>query len=290
MKTIEYVKKYNLSQTDKFSHKHFILDFGNDFISRLEVYRTFSTYSLTKFFALIDEMENKWNQINKKTAGNLPENVWDDIYYDIMLPTIDTEFPHVYEFKQKIDKSNLSQLNEMLMYELYPEMTKGYLSRIQEHHIGMAEFEWDHKYTDNSIGEFGLKPNYYYNLLETEINKKDSYTLYYLFDEFTYQLKKDAAEKAAVQFKIFIKERKKREQIFDWFDYVYSQGIKVNKNEYVYYFSTLNLTITAKEEEVKKNYRLLSMSKHPDKGGNKEDFVELTEAKNKCLEYLILSK
>ena len=44
------------------------------------------------------------------------------------------------------------------------------------------------------------------------------------------------------------------------------------------------------EDDIKKMYRLISMTKHPDKGGNHDEFIELTEAKNKCLEYLILTK
>ena len=47
MKPLDYIKKYNLSKGVDFSHPHFILDFGNDFVSRLEVYKTFSKYSLT---------------------------------------------------------------------------------------------------------------------------------------------------------------------------------------------------------------------------------------------------
>jgi hypothetical protein len=118
MKPLDYVKKYKLSETDVFSHKLFAIDFGNDFISRLEVYRTFSSYNLNKFFDLIDEMENRFSQIDKKTKGNLPEKLWYYMYDEIMIPNIDIEFPHIYEIKQKADKANINELKEMLAYEM----------------------------------------------------------------------------------------------------------------------------------------------------------------------------
>ncbi len=51
-------------------------------------------------------------------------------------------------------------------------------------------------------------------------------------------------------------------------------------------FVTLGLGSSAGLEEVKTAYRQLSLQHHPDKGGNKEKFIEVTEAKNKCLSYL----
>jgi len=283
MKTIDYVKKYNLSQTDKFSHKHFALDFGNDFISRLEVYRTFSKFSLSKFFDLLDEMENKWNQINKKTAGILPETLFNYIHSTIMMPSIDVEFPHIYETKIKSHNSDIEQLKVMVAEEL---SLSDYEIRLVLNDIA---FEWNRKYNDNSIGELGLEPNVDFKKIATMVNNKDSYILYYIFDELTYQLKKLGAAKAQVQFRIHVKERQRRENLFDWWSFIGSQEIKADKSQYQYYFSALNLTTESKEEDVKKMYRTLSMTKHPDKGGNKEEFVELTEAKNKCLEYLKLS-
>lgn len=50
-------------------------------------------------------------------------------------------------------------------------------------------------------------------------------------------------------------------------------------------FITLGLTEDASEEDVKKAYRKLSMEHHPDRGGNKEKFILITEAKNKCLSW-----
>lgn len=51
-------------------------------------------------------------------------------------------------------------------------------------------------------------------------------------------------------------------------------------------FATLQLESTATLDEVKTKYRELSFIHHPDKGGKQDEFIKLTEAKNKCLAYL----
>jgi len=38
--------------------------------------------------------------------------------------------------------------------------------------------------------------------------------------------------------------------------------------------------------EVKSAYKKLAILHHPDKGGKQEKFVEITESKNKCLNWL----
>ena len=44
-----------------------------------------------------------------------------------------------------------------------------------------------------------------------------------------------------------------------------------------------------KEDDIIKSFRQLSMQHHPDKGGNRDRFEEIVEAKNKCIEYIKLS-
>ena len=51
-------------------------------------------------------------------------------------------------------------------------------------------------------------------------------------------------------------------------------------------FEVLGLSVEATEEEVTQAYRRLAMQHHPDKGGKHEDFIKVTEAKNKCIIYL----
>lgn len=51
-------------------------------------------------------------------------------------------------------------------------------------------------------------------------------------------------------------------------------------------FTALGLTDSASVEDVKAAYRKLSFIHHPDKGGSQEKFIEITEARNKCLAYI----
>lgn len=46
------------------------------------------------------------------------------------------------------------------------------------------------------------------------------------------------------------------------------------------------LTESTTEKEVKSAYKKLAMRHHPDKGGKQAKFVEVTEAKNKCLAWI----
>lgn len=50
-------------------------------------------------------------------------------------------------------------------------------------------------------------------------------------------------------------------------------------------FQYLGLAENAKEEEIKQRYRELSLKVHPDRGGTQEEFIKLTEHKNKCLKW-----
>lgn len=50
-------------------------------------------------------------------------------------------------------------------------------------------------------------------------------------------------------------------------------------------FATLGLGDNATAEDVAKAYRKLSMETHPDRGGDKDKFIAVTEAKNKCMSW-----
>lgn len=50
-------------------------------------------------------------------------------------------------------------------------------------------------------------------------------------------------------------------------------------------FNYMGLPSTATEDEIRKRYREMSLACHPDKGGKQEEFILLTEHKNKCLSW-----
>lgn len=50
-------------------------------------------------------------------------------------------------------------------------------------------------------------------------------------------------------------------------------------------FQYLGLPEDATEEQIKQRYRVMSLKAHPDMGGSQEEFIRLTEHKNKCLSW-----
>jgi len=51
-------------------------------------------------------------------------------------------------------------------------------------------------------------------------------------------------------------------------------------------FEVLGVNKEASEEEIKSAYRKLALKHHPDKGGNKKEFIKITESYNKCMAYV----
>lgn len=88
-------------------------------------------------------------------------------------------------------------------------------------------------------------------------------------------------------------EYEKRKRIDEEFnDYFWSRNFysflfntKVS-NKPIESFNILGLNENATEDNVKISYRKLANIHHPDKGGKQEKFIEITDAKNKCLEWL----
>ncbi len=70
----------------------------------------------------------------------------------------------------------------------------------------------------------------------------------------------------------------------DWFNSILSSLVR--QQIPTSSFQVLGLETTASLEDVKNAYRKLSIQHHPDKGGNSDKFIEITEAKNKLIAYL----
>lgn len=73
-----------------------------------------------------------------------------------------------------------------------------------------------------------------------------------------------------------------------WSDTIWTERLKglLSVPQPISAFTTLGLESNCTEKDVQTKYRELALQHHPDKGGNKEKFIELIEAKNKCLVYL----
>lgn len=101
--------------------------------------------------------------------------------------------------------------------------------------------------------------------------------------------RREAAEFRKKQWEMH-KERERQEQ--EMFDDFWNQSFnrmlfgarKVVQPVYAY--TALNLPLDADVEAIKSAFRELSKIHHPDRGGKQEVFIGITEAKNKCLEWL----
>ena len=284
MKTRHFVKKYRLNETDQFDHRRFAVDFGHEFQARLELYKTFSNWSHARFMELLDEMKDRWDRIELKTVGFLPEKLWNYIYYTILLPQKDELFPEIAAQEKKIDGMKAKQLKSYLANKLDLGWNKSI--------VFDAFMEWDRHVANNAVGDLNIRPNYNLKRLEEMVSKSSDYLIHYAFDFLKYQLDRMGHARAKVQFKTHRTHRKRSR--FSWTDYIFSQGLDIfSEDEYIPSFELLGIRgdlSKVKESQVQKAYRNLSMKHHPDKGGNAETFVEITEAKNKCMEYFAIKK
>lgn len=205
MKTKEYIDKYYLNTVNgasKFNHNDFVADLTIDFMTLLEVGK--GTTNIKGYDNAVNAIRMKWNAINNKTVGQLPDKLWNYFYATVII-----------QYK----------------YDLFPEIMKA-RDEVREARKRERE-EYNRSY--DSFG-FGNAWNSFF---------QNSFFFSSIFD-----------------------------QIF--------KAISTPVES----FNKLGLTSTATEEEVKVAYRTLSLQHHPDKGGNMDMFIAITEAKNKCMMYL----
>ena len=291
MKNKEYIKKYRLDAVTMFPHDRFAMDWGNDFLSRLEVWREFGVWNEDTYWRLYDEMRKKWEMLDLKCKVPLPENLWYYMRKEIFIPQLEVEFPQIAEDKDFVDRALIPDLIDFVS-EKTGDMI-GYWTASE------VAFEWNHHYNPNAIGALEYKPNAAWHKFNNAVERINKHSLYYAFDELTYQLKRKAAAKAQVQFKIRKEEEDRRKKFgnggrFDWWQFIMNGKIsfgRVDMNDYAAYFELLRVPHSEKiaEGDVKEAFRKLSMQHHPDKGGSREKFEEIVEAKNKCIEYIKLS-
>ena len=195
MKTNEYIRKYKLNEGLKeLNHSTFIQDFTTDFLTALEIGRNKEGYLNIKGFEnSVRAIRQKWDGIDKKTMGQMPEKLWNYFYATVIAK---------------------------MKNELFPEEMAARKAK---------KDAWDKRWARN--------------------------------------------------------EKREQQQADQWrklfFASLFAGMAKPNEA-----FKLLRLTEEATAEDVKRNYRQMSMIHHPDKGGNPKMFLEITEAKNKCLSYL----
>ena len=195
MKPLDYQKKYNLLNGTNFSHNEFIADLTQDFLVLLEIGNSFK--NIKGFENAVRAIRMKWDGVDKKTAGQLPEKLWNYFYASVIVKMREELFPSEMERRRKEKEQNQRRREEYRRWE------------------------------DDMFGSFD--PFAHFSFLAS----------------------------------LFINSLVPKES-----------------------FEILGLSTDANKDDVQSKYRELSKIHHPDKGGSQDKFIELTEAKNKCLAYI----
>lgn len=192
MKTLEYVRKYDLDKGVNFKHNEFVIDLTADFAALLEVGN--STKSFKGYNNAANAIRMKWDAINNKTMGQLPEKLWN------------------YFFATVIAK---------LREQLFPEIMQAQREKSQRDYERRQEYR---KFQEREFNSDWFYESLFVSLLRQMMIPTQS-------------------------------------------------------------FATLGLDTSATKDEINSRYRELCMVHHPDKGGNQETFIVITEAKNKAMMY-----
>lgn len=97
MSTLAYIKKYKLTENDKFSHSDFAKDFISEFSMR--VINNDAVRDYYRFEKTINEAKAKYNAINNKTLGDIGQGLWDFMFGKFISTFRDTLFP---EYKNNV--------------------------------------------------------------------------------------------------------------------------------------------------------------------------------------------
>lgn len=74
MKTLDYVRKYKLNESDKFDHAEFVKDLTSDLLVLLEVNKALD--NIKGFDNAVNCIRMKYDAINNKTVGFIPDKLW----------------------------------------------------------------------------------------------------------------------------------------------------------------------------------------------------------------------
>jgi len=192
MKTLEYVRKYNLDKGVNFNHNEFVIDLTTDFTTLLEVGN--STKSFKGYNNTVNAIRMKWNAVNNKTMGQLPEKLWNYFYATVIVKLREELFHEEMQAQREKSKRDYERRQEYRRFE------------------------------------------------EREFNS-------------------------------------------DWFYESLFVSLLRQMMIPTQSFATLGLDTSATKEEINSKYRELCMVHHPDKGGKQDNFIAITEAKNKAMMY-----
>lgn len=270
MKNQDYIRKYELGTFGEIGERpidknvdDLIMDLYFDYKSNLEyLLGEKEELSINQYDNIYAQMLQKVNSLGKKTPYDLPIKVYESLekFYIILLKNFCTT---VY-------------------------------NKIEEVKTWKYREEW---YVDNKFNQFfsdyKFRP-YSYNKSDVTKFPKIVKIVYDIYLEKKKEYEQLEREREQRKWERERKQYQNRQNTYNSFweqffgnafnDFMNGllSKISIPTNE----FALLGLTNSATVEDVKKQYRTLIMTHHPDKGGSQEKFIEITEAKNKCLTYL----
>ena len=100
MKTQDYVRKFELNINDKFSHNEFVADLANDFIVLLELNK--AEDNIKGFENALRALRMKWDAINNKTVGCLPDKLWNFFFATVVVKLREQLCPKDMEKKRQL--------------------------------------------------------------------------------------------------------------------------------------------------------------------------------------------
>lgn len=199
--------------------------------------------------------------------------------------------------KEFIEKYNLNKgWNKFKQNEFLNDMTSELLALLETYHaennikgfdnaVNVIRMKWDA--IDKKI-PFGIPEKlwgYYFATTIAKIREQMCPA------EMQHRREEAAKRKAEWERRKREREEWEREMYGDWFDGFSSfyerlaaMYLRMNAKP-VECFVTLGLFEDASEDDVKKAYRKLSLETHPDRGGDKDKFIAVTEAKNKIMSW-----
>ena len=92
MKPLAYIKKYKLTETNKFNHADFVKDLEKDFLESID-YSNKQNWSFIKFRHCVKEIKQKFDSISNKTFEvGIPETLWKYFYAKVICEKRDEMF------------------------------------------------------------------------------------------------------------------------------------------------------------------------------------------------------
>lgn len=119
MKPDEYIKKYKLDNSSKFNHTDFVNDMKMDFMNLFEITLDYSgSANINGYENTVRAIRQKWDSINAKTGGYVPEKLWKYFYASFIAKTREEMFPKDMAERKRKKKEYHDRKNwEDQMYE-----------------------------------------------------------------------------------------------------------------------------------------------------------------------------